>query len=92
MAKTPLLEVEQQLLPGVRRLAESVADGDPLLATVRRDADDHQQTLTVAAFGAQPRVDPIDPPVDILRGGEVTPIPARMLLGPLRLQATDDIG
>ena len=52
---------------------------EAFLAAPQRHADDHPRALPLGSLGAQPRMDAIDPPVDIPRGDEVALVPARML-------------
>lgn len=88
-----LLEVKQQLLPRCLGFAQPVADRHALLAPVGCHAEDHEQALAVRGFlGPPPRVDAIDPPVDVAGGREIAFIPAGVLLGPLSLETAHHIG
>src|SRR5271169_5704838 len=63
----PPLEIEQQLLPGLRALADAVGKPDEFLLAFGGGADDHEQTLRVI-FEPGLDVDAIGPEVDISLG------------------------
>src|SRR5271170_6138497 len=65
--QTAPLEIEQQLLPGLRALADAVGKPDEFLLAFGGGADDHEQTLRVI-FEPGLDVDAIGPEVDISLG------------------------
>lgn len=66
--QTAPLEIEQQLLPGLRALADAVGKPDQFLLALGGGADDHEQALRVI-FEPGLDVDAINPDVDIPFGG-----------------------
>ena len=89
--QTALFQVEQKLQPRRFRLAIPIADRHTLFAPVRFHTDDDQQALPIGVLAAQPRVNAVDPPIDVARLRQVTRAPRGMFVGPLRLQPTHDI-
>src|SRR3990170_4898346 len=80
------LEIEQQLLPGLRALANAVGKPNEFLLAFGGGADDHEQTLRVI-FEPGLDVDALAPNVDIPLGGQVAVAPAGVLVDPGLLQA-----
>jgi len=77
--KSAPLQVEQQLLPGLRTLAHAVDQTDQLLLALGRGADDEQQALrSVLEPGLH--MDAVGPEVDVALGREIALAPVRMLL------------
>ena len=66
-AETTPLEIEQHLAPGLFALAVAVGDGDQLLGSVIRGADDNQDALLLL-FQAGAKIDAVDPEVDVALG------------------------
>ena len=79
------LEIEQQLLPGLRALADAVGKPNEFLLAFGGGADDYQQTLRVI-FEPGLDVDAIGPDVDIALGGQVASEPAGVLVDPGRFR------
>src|SRR5271163_3864422 len=77
---------EQQLLPGLRALADTVGKPDEFLPAFGGGADDHEQTLRII-FEPGLDVDAIDPEVNIPLGGQVAIEPAGVFVDPSLLQA-----
>jgi hypothetical protein len=74
--QTAPLEIEQELLPGLRALADAVGKPPPVPSC--RGADDHEQTLRVV-FEPSLDVDAIGPHVDVPLAGQVANGPSTKL-------------
>src|SRR5450631_4896001 len=72
-------------------LAHAVNEPDKLLLALRRGADDDQQALRVV-LQAGLHMDAVDPEVDVALGREIALAPARVLVRPGLLEATDRRG
>jgi hypothetical protein len=68
--QTTPLEIEQQILPGLRALADAVGKPNQFLLAFGSGADDHEQALRVV-FEPSLDVDAIGPDVDVPPGGQV---------------------
>ena len=68
--QTTPLEIEQQLIPGLRALADAVGKPNQFLLAFGGGADDHEQALRVV-FEPSLDVDAIGPDVDVPLGGQV---------------------
>src|SRR5271167_3967213 len=86
--QTAPLEIEQQLLPGLRALADAVGKPDEFLLAFGGGADDHEQTLRVI-FEPGLDVDAIGPEVDISLGRQVAIEPAGVFVYPGLFQTPD---
>ena len=89
--QTAPLEIEQQLLPGLRALADAVGKPNQFLLAFGGGADDHEQALRVI-FEPGLDVDAIGPDVDIPFGGQVAIAPAGVLVDPGLFQARNGRG
>src|SRR5262249_11681394 len=89
--KPSSVQIEEQLLPGLRTLAHAVDQTDQLLLTLGRGADDDQQTLG-GILEPGLHMDAVGPEVDVTLGGEIALAPARMLLQPGLLEPSDGRG
>ena len=83
--------IEQQLLPGLRALADAVGKPNQFLLAFGGGADDHEQALRVI-FEPGLDVDAVGPDVDIPFGGQVAIAPAGVLVDPSLFQARDGRG
>ena len=91
MVRPRRFEIEQQLLPGLRALADAVGKPNQFLLAVGGGADDDQQALRIV-FKPSLDVDAIGPDVDIPLGGQVAIEPAGVLVDPGLLQPRNGRG
>src|SRR5258708_4654632 len=84
--QTPPLEIEQQLLPGLRVLAVAVGKPAEFLLAFGWGADDDEQTLRIILEPGLD-VDAINPEVNIPLGGQVATEPAGVFVDPSLLEA-----
>ena len=89
--QTTPLEIEQQLLPGLRALADAVGKPNQFLLAVGGGTNDHKQALRIV-FEPGLDIDAIGPGVDIPFGGQVAIAPAGVLVNPSLLQPRDSRG
>src|SRR5204863_4367107 len=89
--QTAPAEIEQQLLPGLRALADAVGKPDEFLLAFGCGADDHEQTLRVI-FEPGLDVDAIDPEVNVSLARQIAIEPAGVFVGPGLLQAPNGRG
>ena len=94
LRKSPLSEIEEQLLPALLALTDAVHDGDQLLPAFGRGSHEDEQALLLVALVFQPHVhmDAVGPDVDVLLAGEVSTAPLLVLLTPILLETNDDVG
>src|ERR1051325_11687659 len=87
----PSLQIEQQLLPGSRALAQAVDEADELLRAFRRRADDDEQALRIVLEPGL-HVDAVGPEVDVALRREIPLQPARVFVRPGVLEPGDARG
>jgi hypothetical protein len=79
--ETAASEIEQQLAPGFRALAQTVGKADELLLALGGCADDDEDALRLVLEPSF-QVNAIGPEVDVPFGREVALAPLHMFLGP----------
>src|SRR6195256_558795 len=89
--KPPPLEVEEELFPRLRALADAVDEPDKFLFAFGRGADDHQQALR-GFLEPGLHMDAVDPEVNVAFGREIALAPTRMLVRPGLLEPPDGRG
>src|SRR5262249_27096743 len=77
--------------PGLRTLAHTVGEADKLLPALGCGSDDDEQALR-GVFETGLHVNAVDPEVDVAFGREIALAPARLLLGPGLLEASNGRG
>src|SRR5262249_13633386 len=87
---TPL-QIEEHSPPRLRTLAHTVGEADKLLPALACGSDDDQQALR-GVFETGLHVNAVDPEVDVAFGREIALAPARVLLGPGLLEASNARG
>ena len=75
------LQVEQQLLPGLRALAHAVDQADQLLVAFGGRADDDEQALRIVLEPGL-HVDAVGPEVDVALDRHIPLLPERVLVRP----------
>src|SRR5262245_16754698 len=86
--QTAPLEIEQQLLPGLRALPDAVGKPNQFLLAFGSGTDDHEQALRIV-FEPGLDVDAISPDVDIPLGGQVAFEPTAVFVDPGLLQPSN---
>src|SRR5262252_1895767 len=87
---TPL-QIEEQFPPRLRTLTHTVGEADKLLPALGCGSDDDEQALR-GVFQTGLHVNAVDPEVDVAFGREIALAPARVLLGPRLLEASNGRG
>src|SRR5262249_48924409 len=87
---TPL-QIEEQFPPRLRTFAYTVAEADKLLPALGCGSDNDQQALR-AVFETGLHVNAVGPEVDVAFGREIALAPARVLLRPGLLEASNGRG
>src|ERR1022692_4980244 len=84
-----LLEIDKQLAPALRALADPNLKPDQFLAPFRRRANQNQHAFGLILHpGLQ--INPVRPDIDVAPGGKVALLPAAVFLLPLARQSGDD--
>ena len=89
--QTAPLEIEEELLPGLRTFAHAIDQADKLLLALGRGTNDDQQALRVVLEPGL-HVDAVDPEVHVAFGGEIAFAPARVLVRPSVFKPGDGRG
>src|SRR6056297_414698 len=83
------LDVDQELPPALRALAQADLEADQLLPAFRRGSENDQHALGLRLHAGL-QVDAVGPDADVSAGREIAALPAVVLRLPLPGQARDD--